>query len=227
MNMINALPGTDPDNTIFEMVNGDLFDPLDPDPDKIEVEVIATVLGNSCRFGGHVPRFYSTAQHSILVAFLAPRDLPAQRYALFHDADETLGLPDMLTMVKKAFGNFVRAQAQIASAVEKRLKLDPADHKRIKPADRQALNLEKLQLRKIGSNSFWQSWTGGLHTPEGITIDPLYPDAAQELFWQAYERVFLAEKPITVEWLNQRPGFTVEPQELRYVDWHDRRVMAA
>jgi hypothetical protein len=91
------------------------------DPQLILVDDLAHSLSNVCRFGGHCRKFYSVAQHSILVARrvgeLCPADMPAhvkaeaQLMALLHDATEAY-LPDLVgpfksryqVMVEKADG---------------------------------------------------------------------------------------------------------------------------
>ena len=197
----------DPKSTSFEMVFGGLFDPFSPDSGKIDLDTIALVLSNSCRFNGHVLDFYSTAQHSVLVAYLSPRDIETQRMALLHDADEAFGIPDLLTQVKKEFPEVRRIQAGIGRAIEERFALDPDAHLRIKPADRQALLLEKDRLKRTDNPDHWKQWSAGLSTPEGIEIDPLPPREARELFEAAARRVFEEGNPICEEWISTQPGF--------------------
>lgn len=196
-------------DTKFEMVDGRMFDPLRPDPEKMDPGVISRVLSNSCRFGGHIRQFYSTAQHSVLVAYLSPRDLPAQKYALLHDADEAFGLPDMLTMLKPVFPSFVRAQSRIGRAIEKRYELRHEDHRRIKPADREALMIEKDHLKSKGNKAFWKLWSAARDAPSPIHLDPLMPDQANSLFLSAYHRVFEMERAIDDVWLQEQQGFRI------------------
>ena len=200
----------DPSDTSFEMVFGGMFDPFAPEADKIDLDTISLVLSNNCRFNGHVLEFYSIAQHSVLVAHLAPHDLAAQEMALLHDADEVFGIPDLITQVKKEFPNIKAVQAAIGAAIEERFNLDAASHLRIKPADRQALLLEKDRLKTKVDASHWKSWSAGLEVPEGITIDPLPPRAARALYQDAIKRVFEERLAIDADWLAGEPGFTLQ-----------------
>jgi len=59
---------------------------LDPDPSTINIIDIAHALSNQCRFAGHIPSFYSVAEHSIAVSNLV--DDTHALAALMHDAAE-------------------------------------------------------------------------------------------------------------------------------------------
>jgi hypothetical protein len=63
------------------------------------IETIAHAMSMLCRYGGHVSRFYSVAEHCLLVESVVERrinDMPSidrlrlcmRRYALIHDASE-------------------------------------------------------------------------------------------------------------------------------------------
>ena len=67
------------------------FDLERPKPQMVSTEDVAHSLSMICRFNGHCRRFYSVAQHSVLVAREVMRrtgDWKAREYALFHDAAE-------------------------------------------------------------------------------------------------------------------------------------------
>lgn len=66
----------------MQTYTGKRFDPLNPDPTLIDIEDIAHALSNICRFGGHSSRFYSVAEHSVLVG--------EALWNLHHDADLAL-----------------------------------------------------------------------------------------------------------------------------------------
>jgi hypothetical protein len=98
------------DPTTGEIVtfSGRIMRPLAPSPDDLCIEDIAHALANSCRFTGHVRRFYSVAQHAVLVSEILP---PALRLCgLMHDASEAY-LSDISRPVKRqpVFGEVYKA----------------------------------------------------------------------------------------------------------------------
>lgn len=69
--------------------SGRRFTPADPLPDDVDIEDIAHALAHVCRYGGHVRRFYSVAEHSVLVSrAVGARDPALALAALLHDAAE-------------------------------------------------------------------------------------------------------------------------------------------
>jgi len=78
------------------------FWPLDPRPENILIQDIAHALSMQCRYGGHCRRFYSVAQHSVLVSnYLKEKGYVAsvQLAGLLHDAAEAY-LIDMPRPIK-------------------------------------------------------------------------------------------------------------------------------
>lgn len=68
---------------------GRQFWPISPRADEVFIDDIAHALGNLCRFGGHCTRFYSVAEHSVLLSRAAAGHAPETRlWALLHDASE-------------------------------------------------------------------------------------------------------------------------------------------
>lgn len=67
---------------------GKVFDLLNPKPEMVCIEDIAHSLAYQCRYAGHTRKFYSVAQHCILMA--DNPDLPGDPLQkLLHDAAET------------------------------------------------------------------------------------------------------------------------------------------
>lgn len=66
--------------------SGRRFYPLDPRPDDVDIDDIAHALAHLCRYAGHVDRFYSVAEHCVLLSHAVPVELALD--ALMHDAAE-------------------------------------------------------------------------------------------------------------------------------------------
>ena len=74
------------------------FDFLDLTSNKFDMREIANSLSMLCRFNGHVPTFYSVAQHSVLVSNLCPKR--HKLTGLLHDAMETY-IGDIVSPLKQ------------------------------------------------------------------------------------------------------------------------------
>ena len=59
----------------IQTLSGKHINYTDIQHDDIVIEDIATALSHICRFAGHLPEFYSVAQHSVLVSQLVPAEL--------------------------------------------------------------------------------------------------------------------------------------------------------
>lgn len=68
------------------------FYPFDPKPEDVDIDHIAHSLAMSCRYTGACMRFYSTAEHSVHIAWwLLPRyGVMSALCGLLHDAPEAL-----------------------------------------------------------------------------------------------------------------------------------------
>lgn len=87
----------------IETVSGNYANIVDIDPETVTMDDIATSLSNICRFNGHLPTFYSVAEHSLRVAWW----LQDQGYdddiiltGLLHDAAEAY-VGDMMRPLKR------------------------------------------------------------------------------------------------------------------------------
>jgi hypothetical protein len=122
------------------------FWPLDPRPEEILIEDIAHSLSNQCRYAGHTSKFYSVAQHSVMVARIVPRQHFA--WGLLHDAAEAY-LVDLPRPLKRfsPLGNVYRPiEARLMMCVCERFGLPYAEPPEVKDADNVLLMTEKRDL---------------------------------------------------------------------------------
>lgn len=116
-----------------------------PHASMINIEDIACGLSKICRFGGQTNAFYSVAQHSVLVAALAPDYL--KKEALLHDAAEAY-IGDIIKPLKHILGKKykgIEESFNTAIGVHFGVNLHEAAHL-VKPFDMMALEMEKEAL---------------------------------------------------------------------------------
>lgn len=144
---------------IIQTYSGGAYDFADPTPDMISFHDIAHALSNMCRFAGHVKRFYSVAEHSVLVSYLVAQrtgDLELAVAGLFHDAHEAY-VWDAPRPFKPLLGEDFRHFADLAdSAIARRFGLNPAAFHApaVKDADDHALVTEARQLMHHGTDGW-------------------------------------------------------------------------
>lgn len=78
---------------------GKKFYPLEPDAELICIDDIARALSMICRYGGHVGRFYSVAEHSFILSQEFFSGWHYRLVALLHDAAEAY-LGDLVRPLK-------------------------------------------------------------------------------------------------------------------------------
>jgi hypothetical protein len=121
---------------------GHQFWPIDPRADEVFIEDIAHALSMLCRFGGHCLRFYSVAEHSVLLSRAAA---PADKlWALLHDASEAY-LVDVPRPLKPFLAGYREAEVKIMTAVCERFGLAPDMPPAVKEADGRILFDERTQ----------------------------------------------------------------------------------
>jgi 5'-deoxynucleotidase YfbR-like HD superfamily hydrolase len=132
----------------FQTISGRQFWPLDPSADEVDTLDIAWGLAHSCRYNGHCFRFYSIAQHSVLVARLVDtQDNEVRFAALMHDAAEAY-VGDMIRPLKLDMPEYKRVEKLVEEVIEQHydILIGVAERKLIKQADTLALGLERTVL---------------------------------------------------------------------------------
>lgn len=124
------------------------IDPFNPDVGSISLIDISHALSNSCRYGGHCPRFYSVAEHSCFVADLMELDgrpIEYLRVGLLHDAEEAY-LTDIPTPIKRQMPEYTARGDHLREQIFRRFSLEPGLYASIKPYDTDAYELERKFL---------------------------------------------------------------------------------
>ena len=130
---------------------GGYFDILAPERGEYGIETIANALSNLCRYTGHVDRFYSVAEHSVLVSRMVP-----ERYAmegLLHDASEAF-VGDVSSPLKKLLPDYKRIEENVQADIARRFNLVyPFPHE-IHDADKRIYWAERQNISP-GRDGLW------------------------------------------------------------------------
>lgn len=163
-----------------------------PRPDQIDIGDIAHGLAYQCRFNGQVSRFYSVAQHSILVASILPDHLKLA--GLLHDAAEAY-LGDIVQPLKQFLPEFERIERRFMAVIGDRLGIKLDHHPEVKHADLVALATEKRDLLPR-EKSDWDVLEG--IQPLSRLILPMTPVEAEDAFLKTFMALLAARsrKPL-------------------------------
>ena len=118
---------------------GKHVDVFNPDPETILIEDIAHALANLPRWGGHLQKKYSVAQHCIYCAYLAPEKHKLE--ALLHDAAEAY-LLDMPSPIKRQLPNYKQLEDNLLRVIADRFGIQYPFDPIIKQIDRDLLKME-------------------------------------------------------------------------------------
>lgn len=118
---------------------GKVFDLKLLDPESICIEDIAHALAHTPRFGGHLEKHYSVAQHSVLVAFACSSD--NRLAALLHDASEAY-IGDMPSPFKKMMPEYKVIEEKLMSVIAEKFGFQVPLPQEVKRLDREYLNIE-------------------------------------------------------------------------------------
>lgn len=161
----------------IQTLSGKKFNYQTATVDDIDIEDIATALSHICRFAGHLPEFYSVAQHSVLVSQLVPPEFAFE--ALMHDAAEAY-CQDIPAPLKALLPDYRRIETYVDDLI--RFKFDiPLEHAEVvKYADLTMLATERRDL-EIDDGSKWDCLEG-IPCSDLIQVIPLRPGQAFGLF---------------------------------------------
>lgn len=122
------------------------FWPLDPRASEVYIEDIAHALSMQTRFAGHCKRFYSVAQHSVLVSENVPDE--DAFWGLMHDASEAY-LQDVISPLKRSgiMDGYRAVEQKVMAAIADRFVLALPEPDSVRIADKRMLATEKRDIR--------------------------------------------------------------------------------
>ena len=95
---------------------------MNPDVSEIHINDIANALSKNCRFNGQINRFYSVAEHSVLLADYVYQNTGNNHDAftmLLHDASEAY-ICDMPRPIKAVLPDYIELEEKITNCINKR-----------------------------------------------------------------------------------------------------------
>lgn len=126
---------------------------FEPTIEMICIEDIAHALSMQCRFGGHLPEFYSVAQHSWHCSQLVSNENAMA--ALLHDASEAY-LLDIPKPIKKRLSDYKEIEHNLMLLIAKKFNFNYPLDKEIKEVDELMLQIEwdNLMLKNKTKDGF-------------------------------------------------------------------------
>lgn len=186
----------------IDMFSGAIFHPLDPSPEEILVEDIILGLANTSRYNGGTSDFYSTAQHCVIMSYIAEEDygLEMARAALLHEVGEVY-CGEIVKPVKDQIPDFERIECPITRIAFEKFGLDP-DLWNCEAIRKLDMLMVAIEYRDLRENCDLHKM-GCAHYPDPdpeIIIDPLSPKRAWVAFWKRFAELF-------PEFQDQMPDF--------------------
>lgn len=169
-------------HTYIQTYTGKKVHFLEPDLSEIDIEDIAHSLSQMCRFAGHTKRFYSVAEHCVVVSNHSTAKNAL--WGLLHDASEAY-IVDIPKPVKGFLLNYEDLEKTVMDAICEKFGLSKEIPSEIKTLDGRILFTEKEQLLS------YADW-GWSMPPLQTTLQCYNPSDAKELFLNRFK--FLYEK---------------------------------
>lgn len=169
---------------------GRKFWPLEPRAEDVDVADVVRGLAMTCRYGGQVKRWYSVAEHCVIVSRHV--DQRFAREALFHDCAEAY-IGDMIRPLKHqaAMKPFRDAEAKIEAAVFESLGLAWTDesHASVKDVDN-AILVDEIGALSTSPEMYLETPLLKNRMGLGVKLRCLDPVAAELSFMIRYRELF-------------------------------------
>lgn len=168
----------------MQTYTGRAFHPLEPNLDDIDIEDIAHALAMTCRYNGHCYRFYSVAEHCVILSHTV--DPVNARWALMHDAAEAY-IGDMVRPLKYDLPEFQAAEDRLDAAIAGKFDLGWPMPAQVKEHDTRIVIDERSQNMATAPQP-WSLLAG--YQPLGVTLSYWDPTRAEVEFMSRYKQLF-------------------------------------
>jgi len=165
----------------LQTYTGRQFFPMDPDPAEVDIADIAHALSLLCRYNGHVRRFYSVAEHCVLVSRVVPPEHAL--WGLLHDATEAY-VGDMVRPLKNHMPAYRQAEDRVMVAIATRFGISPEMPGEVGAADTRLLLDERAAL--LGEPPAQWAVEG---EPYGVEVEAWSPERAEAEYLARFEEL--------------------------------------
>lgn len=159
----------------MQTYTGRRFYPLHPRSDEVDTADIAHALSLLCRYGGHVDRFYSVAEHCVLMSQAVPPEHAL--VALLHDATEAY-VCDVPRPLKRQLVGYDAIEDGVWTVIAYRFGVALGLPRAVKDADNAILLTERNALMPRA-----ERWgVDGEYEPLPVEIECWSPEVAERAY---------------------------------------------
>jgi len=165
---------------------GKLLDVFNIAEDDITIEEIAHALSLICRYGGRCEKFYSVAEHCVVMSkaeFLPGRPLAK----LLHDAAETY-IGDIVTGLKNCLPEVVEVESHILETIGKKFGVSQEEFEAVKEADKTMLVTESFHIMSNSFETFQTVYPDNPPNPR-IKLNCWSPEMAELMYIQTFNKI--------------------------------------
>lgn len=176
-----------PTSNWMQTHSGKKFYPFDPKPDQICIQDISHALGMNCRFNGHVKKFYSVAEHSVLASYMVPEE--DALWALLHDAAEAY-ISDPPKPFKDGISEHIDPhERRILEVIAEKYGLEMPYPESVKKADWKMIIAERVEVLSDQS-LLWDTVDSFEGTVPEISFNFWFPERAALMFLKRFSELF-------------------------------------
>lgn len=174
------------DDQWIGLLSGAQFNYNKPEESDVTLDDLASALSNICRFSGHLPTFYSVAQHLVNTSRIVSVEFAFD--ALMHDTAEAF-TNDLPTPLKWTLPIFKELETKIETAMSKKFSFNYPYPKEVKQADTEMLILEKLYVKL--DDRVWPMYEGIEvdHLIDKVDLKGWQPQRAKREFLERYHEL--------------------------------------
>lgn len=162
--------------------SGNFYSYLNPEQNVWSIEDIALSLSNLCRFGGQIGKFYSIAQHCVLVSYIIDPEFALD--GLLHDGVEAF-MVDIPTPLKSLLPDYKALEEKHEAEMFRRFGLQYPMVPAVRKADGELLIAEVRDMKP--AHPMWDGY--GIDASHVPTITPWTAEEAWVKFMLRFDEL--------------------------------------